>query len=177
MNNFQPGNPSVHVQINIPKASFFFDRAREFRFYGEVSPSASKLADAFDEERRRVAAAFGYKTPTYVEWFNNAYNYGGENLDEIFGKVTCEHGKRWGNSSGNLRVIREDLCYFFVPMEQLAAVVGEDVPVTKACIEILKVFTDFDYREHGIKLSDLGLEGMDRSQIIQYVNEGSITNS
>jgi len=175
-NNFQPGNSSVHAQINIPKAAFFFDRAREFRFYSEVSPCASKLADAFDEERRRVAAAFGFMTPSYVEWFNNAYGYGGENLYEIFGKVTCEHAKRWGNDAGNRRVIQEDLCYFFVPMEQFAALVGEDIPVTKACIEMLKVFTDFDYREHGIKLKDLGLEGMDRGQIVQYVTEGTLTN-
>jgi opine dehydrogenase len=39
-NNFYPGNPAVHAQINIPQAEFFFERAREFRFYGEVSMCA-----------------------------------------------------------------------------------------------------------------------------------------
>ena len=45
--NFRPGNPGVHVQITLPKAGFFLDRARVFRFYGEVSMCASKLTDEF----------------------------------------------------------------------------------------------------------------------------------
>jgi opine dehydrogenase len=57
-NNFYPGNPSVHAQITIPKAAFFFERAREFRFYAEVSQCASRLSDAFDKERMRIANAF-----------------------------------------------------------------------------------------------------------------------
>ena len=171
-NNFYPGNPSVHAQINIPKAEFFFERAREFRFYGEVSMCASKLSDAFDRERIQVAAAFGCDVPLHHVWVNKAYEYPGENLYEIYGNVTCDHVNRWGNDAGNRRVLREDLCYFFVPMEQLAKVVGIEVPVTKAMIEILTIFTDFDYRAHGITLKDLGMEGLNRDQIIDFVTHG-----
>ncbi len=171
-NNFYPGNPSVHAQINIPKAEFFFERAKEFRFYGEVSMCASKLADAFDRERVAVAAAFGSEVPMHIPWVSRAYGYEGENLYEMYGNVSCEHVKRWGNDAGNRRVLREDLCYFFVPMEQLADRVGIDVPVTKAMIEILTVFTDFDYRAHGITLKHLGMEGLNKNQIIDYVTYG-----
>ncbi len=171
-NNFYPGNPSVHAQITIPKAEFFFERAREFRFYGEVSMCASKLSDAFDRERIKVAAALGCDVPLHHAWVNHAYGYPGENLYEIYGNVTCDHVKRWGNDAGNRRVLREDLCYFFFPMEQLAEVVGVEVPVTKAMIEILGIFTDFDYRVHGITLKDLGMEHLNRDQIIRYVTAG-----
>jgi len=99
-------------------------------------------------------------------------NYPGENLYEIYGNVTCDHVNRWGNDAGNRRVLREDLCYFFVPMEQLAKVAGIEVPVTKAMIEILTIFTDFDYRAHGITLKDLGMEGLNRDQIIDFVTHG-----
>jgi len=173
-NNFYPGNPSVHAQINIPKAEFFFERAKEFRFYGEVSMCASKLADAFDEERIRVAAAFDCETPTYLTWMNKAYGYKGENLYEMCGNVTNPHAQRWGNDGGNRRVLREDLCYFFAPMEQLAEIVGIEVPVTKAIIEILQIFTDFDYRANGITLRDLGLEGLDKNQIMDFVTYGHV---
>ena len=172
-NNFYPGNPSVHAQITIPKAEFFFERAKEFRFYGEVSMCASKLSDAFDQERIRVAAAFGCDVPLHHVWVNKAYEYPGENLYEIYGNVTCDHVKRWGNDAGNRRVLREDLCYFFVPMEQLAGVVGVEVPVTKAMIEILRIFSDFDYRANGITLSDLGMEHLNRDQIIDFVTYGA----
>jgi opine dehydrogenase len=171
-NNFYPGNPSVHAQINIPKADFFFDRAREFRFYGEVSKCASKLADAFDTERRAVAAAFNCKSPSYAEWFNTSYLYVGKDLYEICGTVSCPHAQRWGNDAGNRRVLKEDLCYFFQPMEQLAKVVRVDVPITTAMIEILNVFTDYDYRANGLTLKKLGLEGLNREQIIHFVTYG-----
>lgn len=171
-NNFFPGNPSSHAQINIPKAAFFFERAREFRFYGEVSMCAAKLMDAFDQEKRRVAAAFGLDVPHHMEWFTKTYGYQGKNRYEIFGNVTNPHAQRWGNDAGNRRVLREDLCYFFVPMEQLAAVVGVEVPITRAMIEMLTIFADFDYRANGITLKDLGMEGLNKKQIIDYVTYG-----
>jgi opine dehydrogenase len=172
-NNLQPGNPAVHAQINIPKAEFFFERSREFKFYGEVSLCASKLADAFDDERRRLARAFGFETPTYQAWFNDAYLYPGKNLYEIFGNVTCEHAQRWGTDAGNRRVLQEDLCYGFVPMEQLAKIAGVEVPVTSAMIEMIRIFSDFDYRSDGLKLEKLGMAGMNREQILDYVSNGA----
>jgi hypothetical protein len=61
-------------------------------------------------------------------------------------------------------------------MEQLAQLVGMDVPVTKAIIEVLKVFTDFDYRANGITLKDLGMGGLTtKDQIINYVTYGEGT--
>lgn len=173
-NNFFPGNPSSHAQINIPKAEFFFERAKEFRFYGEVSMCASKLADAFEEEKMKVASAFNCEIPTHSDWINKTYGYKGENLYENYGDVTYPHVKRWTNDAGNRRVLREDICYFFIPMEQLAEVVGIDVPITKAMIDILQVFTDFDYRANGITLKDLGMQGMDKDQIIDYVTHGDV---
>lgn len=170
-NNFYAGNPSVHAQITLPKAAFFFEQAREFKFYSEVSLCASKLTEAFDKERIKVAAALGCNVPHALDWFRRAYQYQGDNLYEIFGKVTNEHAQRWGTDAGNRRVLQEDLCYFFVPMEQFADVLGIDVPVTKAMIEILKVFTDYDYREKGVTLKDLGMGGFTtKEEFINYVS-------
>jgi opine dehydrogenase len=175
-NNFYPGNPSIHAQITIPKAAFFFERAREFKFYSEVSLCASKLSDAFDKERMKVAAALGCNVPHGFEWVQRAYAYRGQDLYEIFGSVTCEHAKRWDNDAGNRRVLREDLCYFFVPMEQLAEVLGINIPVTTAMIEILKIFTDFDYRSDGVTLKHLGMEGFTtKDEIVNYVTYGEAT--
>ena len=56
--------------------------------------------------------------------------------------------------------------------KELAEVVGVEVPVTKAMIEILGIFTDFDYRAHGITLKDLGMEHLNRDQIIDFVTHG-----
>lgn len=167
--NFYAGNPSWHAPITIPKASFFFDRAKAFRFYGEVSPSASRLIDAFDSERQQVAAAFGCRVPTLLDWISASYGLRGQSVYEAY--QGSEHAKRWGTDVGNRRVLREDLCYFYHPMEQLADKVGVEVPVTRAMIDVLGVLTDYDYRQHGVTLADLGMSRLaTREEIRNYLN-------
>ena len=171
-NNFYPGNPSVHAQITIPQAAFFFERSREFRFYAEVSKCASRLTDAFDRERIRVAEALGCKVPHSFEYFRNAYLYEGEDFYEIFGQ--SEHAKRWGTDAGNRRVLQEDLVYFMVPMERLAARLGIEVPVTRAIIEVIQVFTETEYRSGGVTLADLGLEECSTAkEMIEFATYGT----
>ena len=171
-NNFYPGNPAVHAQIAIPKAEFFFERAREFRFYGEVSMCASRLVDASDRERIRVAEALGCSVPSAFDYFKAAYLYPGENFFEMYGP-TCEHAKRWGTDAGNRRVLQEDLGYFMVPMEQLAKLLDVEIPVTRAIIEMIQIFTETDYRRSGVTLADLGLDNYKTSkEMLQYVTCG-----
>ncbi len=170
--NFQPGNPGVHPQVTIPNAAFFFERARVFRFYAEVSECASKLADAYDAERTRVAAAFDCETISWPEYCRRVYEYEGKDLYELCADSTGPHQQSWSSIETTKRLLVEDLCYSFVPMEALAKVVGVEVPITTAMIEILAVFTGYDYRGNGLTLKDLGVQGFNREQIINFVNFG-----
>jgi hypothetical protein len=121
--------------------------------------------DAFDEEKRRVAAAFDCEFPNHTDWIKRTYGYEGENRYEIYDNVTCPHTQRWTNDAGNRRVLREHLCYFLVPMEHLAEAVGAAIPVMKAIIEILQIFADFDYRGNGLTSQALVLDGEQGSNI------------
>jgi opine dehydrogenase len=171
-NNFYPGNPSVHAQITIPQAAFFFERAREFRFYAEVSKCGSRLTDAFDRERIRVAEALGCKVPHSFEYFRKTYLYEGEDFSEIFG--WSDHAKRWGTDAGNRRVLQEDLAYFMVPMERLAARLEIEVPVTRAIIEMIQIFAETDYRSGAVTLAELGLDECRTAQeMIEFVTHGT----
>ena len=38
--------------------------------------------------------------------------------------------------------------------------------------DLLAVLTGYDYRAHGLKLSDLGLAGLTRDQIIRFAVDG-----
>lgn len=169
--NFYPGNLSIHAQIVIPKAEFFFERAREFRFYNEVSLSASKLAEAFDLERLNVVHAYECESITFLDWVRETYRFVGENLQELY--ANSENGKRWGHIQGIYRVLEEDICYSLIPMEQFADVVGVKVPITTAMIEILQVFTGVDYRSKAITLKELGFDGMNKEEIMEYITHGT----
>ncbi len=171
-NNFYPGNPAVHAQITIPKAEFFFERAREYRFYAEMSMCASRLIDASDRERIRVAEALGCSVPSAFDYFKAAYLYPGDTFYEMYGP-TCEHAKRWGTDAGNRRVLQEDLGYFMVPMERISERLGVEIPVTRAIIEMIQIFAETDYRSTGVTLAELGLEGCRTAKdMLRYVTEG-----
>lgn len=170
--NLYPGNHSVHPQITLPNVIFFFERAREFRFYAELSQTAAKLADVFDEERIKVCSYFDCDTTGFLSGTEKMYGYTGKDLYELY--LNTEHSERWGRVDGIYRVLIEDLCYFFVPMEGLAKMAGIEVPITTAMIDIFKVITGYDYRSNGITLKELGIEGLTREQIISYVSNGKL---
>jgi len=173
--NFRPGNPGVHAQITIPKAAFFFEQARVFRFYGEVSLCASKLTDAHDVERMAVAAAYDCETATWPDDCRRIYDLQGDNLYELHGSVTDRHAQKWNQVEEIQRLLVEDICYSFIPMEALARVVGLKTPVTTAMTDILAVFTGYDYRANALTLKALGLDGLGRDQIIEMAERGRLS--
>lgn len=170
--NLRPGNPGVHVQITLPKAEFFFERARVFRFYGEVSMCASKLTDAHDVDRMKVAAAYDCVTDTWPEDCHTIYELEGKNLYEQHGSPTDRHAQKWNQIGEIERLLVEDICYSFIPMEELARVAGLTTPVTTAMTDLTAVFAGYDYRAEGLTLEKLGLAGMSRGQIIEYATTG-----
>lgn len=170
--NFWPGNPGVHPQVTLPNAAFFFDRARVFRFYGEVSMSAARLTDAHDVERMRTAAAYECESITWPEYCRRVYHYKGNNLYELSITPTDPHSQKWNQVEEIERLLVEDICYSFVPMEELARVAGLEMPVTRGMTDVLAVITGYDYRAHGIKLKDMGLDGLSREQIIEFAMSG-----
>ncbi|MBN1139025.1 MAG: NAD/NADP octopine/nopaline dehydrogenase family protein [Anaerolineae bacterium] len=170
--NFWPGNPGVHPQVTLPNAVFFLERAREFHFYREVSMCASKLTDAHDRERMQVAAAYECESITWPEDCRRIYLYEGETLYDIHGSVRDPHAEKWNRIEEIERLLVEDLCYSFIPMEGLASIVGLSTPVTTATVDILAVLTGYDYRANGLTLRDLGFDGMDREEIIEFATQG-----
>jgi opine dehydrogenase len=170
--NFRPGNPGVHVQILLPKAEFFFEKARVFRFYAEVSMCASKLTDAHDADRMKVAAAYDCQTDTWPEDCHRIYELEGSNLYELHGAPTDRHAQKWNQFEEIERLLVEDICYSFLPMEALARVVGLTTPATTAMTDLTAVFSGYDYRANGLTLEQLGLAGMTRDEIIRYAETG-----
>lgn len=172
--NFRPGNPGVHVQIALPKAEFFFERSKVFRFYGEVSMCASKLTDAHDVERIKVAGAYQCETDTWPDDCATIYELEGNNLYELHGGPTDRHAEKWNQIEEVERLLVEDICYSFIPMEQLASIAGLTTPVTTAMTDLSAVLTGYDYRAEGLNLAALGLAGLTPDQIIEYANTGSV---
>jgi len=169
--NFWSSNVSGHAPINLGNISFFFDRARQFRFAAEVTPCASRLIEAFDRERIAVAAELDTVVTRELETLRTDYGCEGDTVFDAL--VSSDLAQGWTSDLANRQVLREDLCYFHIPMEAIASVLDVPVPVTTAIIDLMSVFAEYDYRAHGLSLSALGMETCrNKSDILAYVKDG-----
>ncbi len=91
---------------------------------------------------------------------------------ELHGSPTDRHAQKWNQFEEIERLLVEDICYSFIPMEELARVVGLTTPVTTAMTDLTGVFTGYDYRANGLTLEKLGLAGMDRDAIVRFAETG-----
>ncbi len=71
------------------------------------------------------------------------------------------------------RYIAEDTAYGFVPMSQLGEKLGVAMPLMNALIDIASVMNQEDYRKTGRTLETMGLDRLNKEQIINLVEKGS----
>jgi len=166
--NFAAGNPSVHATLMIPIAGIPLDRYMGCKLYGEATASGARLAEAFDQERMKVAAALGCEVETAFEWQKITYGYTGKDIAEAFRK--SPHADRYIPRERLIAVVSEDLEYFYVPLVQLGDSLGVPTPVAKAIIEVMGVMLESNYWEKGVTLEQLGLAGLTADQIVRYVD-------
>jgi opine dehydrogenase len=168
--NFAPGNTPVHATFAIPIASYYFDRNRGGKFYGEATTCGARLVYAFDKERLKIAQELGCQVGTEGEWFEKTYGYKGKDLAEALRK--SDHAEEWTSAAFMESVIREDILYFYVPLVEFAKLLGIPTPTTKSIVEVMGIMLGINYWEKGVTLKDLGLAGMNKERIIRYVTTG-----
>ena len=100
-----------------------------------------------------------------------AYHYQGKDVFELQAVSGTLHQQKWNQIEELERLLVEDLCYSIVPMEELAQVAGLTTPVITAMVDILKVITGYDYRANGLHLTELGLSGLSREDIMRFAED------
>lgn len=167
------GNPCVHVQFSLPILGYMFDRYKACKFYGETTLMGSRLSEAFDRERGKIAEKFGIdKVETSVEMADRSYGYKGKTVGEAFGK--SPHADRYSTRAAMTRVLNEDICYSFIPLVKLGKLLGVPTPVTESMVELTGAMLDEDYWEKGLTLEDMGLANLNKEEILSYINKGVI---
>ncbi len=72
------------------------------------------------------------------------------------------------------RYITEDLPYGLVPISELGDLVGASTPSIDSVIDIGSVIAETDFRKTGRTLDKLGIAGMSKTELLQYVSEGKL---
>lgn len=152
------------------------DQGGDYSFFHHgMTPSVARLTEAIDAERLAVVRALGYRPETTLEQLTRFYGdqgFGGATYYEAV-HTTPVHGAARAPSSIDHRYFTEDLPYGLVPLVELGAALGIDLPVTRGLIDVVGALSGRDFRAEGRRLADLGLEGMDAAAMRRFVRTGT----
>jgi opine dehydrogenase len=145
-------------------------------YYDGITPSVGTLIDRLDDERRAIAAAYGCKVDKLSEHFfqmgyTDARGRAGGTAYDVFHN---SEPNRWikAPSSIDHRFFNEDIPYGLVAFSELARLAGVATPITDAVITLASAITGRAYRETGLNLEKMGIEGLSASAVRRLVEAG-----
>lgn len=185
---FSNVNPVIHVPGTVLGASVMENFGRiygghdryQYSIYSHAfCPSLSEVQVAFYEEETALAEAIGVDLAHYPreDFFSRASILGPEYMGE---GCIIPFDEQWatGFTTGPFtiqnRYITEDVpvgCHVY---HELGKKFGIATPVIDSMITIASVMTGQDFYGTGVKLEDLGIGHLDKEELLQYLNEGTI---
>ena len=176
-------NPVVHVpgsilnvgamEVSEMEGTLGIPKGQYSMYKHGISPAVSRVQFAFYQEERKLADAMGIEMIEYRE-------------DQFFWKGSVMGVEYWvpfadvfippvvGPDSVEHRYFTEDIPVGMVVRYNLAKKFGVEVPIIESLIRIGSVTCKHDFLKEGVSLKELGMEDLDRDQIIKYVREGTI---
>ena len=165
-------NPIIHVPGCILNAGRIEYAKGEFYFYTEgFTPCVARTTEAIDKERIALLDSFGYASDIV------AHGVGGSVVTDDIGEAIASDpnfAKIKGPADTKNRYYAEDIPYGLAPWAKLARAMGVSVPVIDSMITIGSALLGYDCWEKGHSLRDLGIEGLTREALLEYLDTGSL---
>ena len=163
-------NPIIHVPGCILNAGRIEYAKGEFYFYTEgFTPCVARTTEAIDKERIALLDSFGYASDIV------AHGVGGSIITDDIGEAIASDpnfAKIKGPADTNSRYYAEDIPYGLAPWAKLARAMNVDVPVIGSMITIGSALLGYDCWTKGHSLQDLGIEGMTKEELKEYLETG-----
>ncbi|MCZ6789790.1 MAG: NAD/NADP octopine/nopaline dehydrogenase family protein, partial [Chloroflexi bacterium] len=168
-------NPVVHPAGVLMNAGRIEYSRGEFYFYEEgVSPSVADVIMRVDAERRDIGRALGYDLLPANEAFHKAgFRPKGDLWAAINGSLMLTRLRAPGNLRN--RWLTEDIPYGLATWSLLGAQLGVDTPLMRAFVDIGSIVMGVDGWTAGRGLEDLGIAGMGREQLKEFLASGTLT--
>jgi len=145
-------------------------------YYDGITPSVGALIDRLDDERAAVARAFGCTIDRLPEhFFQMGYtDDNGRAGGTAYSTFHNSEPNRWikAPSSIDHRFFNEDIPFGLVPFSELARVAGVPTPVIDAVILLASAITGKPYRDVGLNVARMGIEGLDAGGVRKLVERG-----
>ena len=157
-------NLVIHVAGTLLNTTAIEKMGQDFALYTNgLTPSLLRCADAVEKERNQVLRELDYSAyASTVSKMHQMMDYG--HYDELNYFRSLK-----GPASLEERYISEDASCSMALLVSLAEEYGIEVPVCKALITIANTVNGFNYYEHGRTLKNMGMSGMSRENLNQYL--------
>ena len=148
------------------------EAGEEFDFYQGMTPLVVGFLEVIDEERLRVARAYGVEVESAADWLVRAYEgIQGNTLYERIQSNDAYQGIK-APKTLDMRYLTEDVPCSLVPIVALGEAAGVKMPASQGVVNIACGLLRRDFWREGRTLARLGLEGMSVEKIQRYVAVG-----
>ncbi|TFH04770.1 MAG: NADP transhydrogenase subunit alpha [Candidatus Thorarchaeota archaeon] len=142
-------------------------------YHDAISKSVGRLIERMDAERISVSREFVSQSVSLLEWLRSTYDAKGTTLCECIRSIDA-YDDIGSPSSLNHRYVLEDVPTGLVPISYLGRLAGVETPAIDAVINMACQLYDYNFWSSGRNLGSLGLEGLNPSEVQEYVRTGII---
>lgn len=145
------------------------ERNEVFWFYRDMTEQVAEFIEKFDTERLAVGKAYGIDLLSVKEWIKFAYkDTVGETLCERMRNNPAYHDIK-SPSTIFTRQLTEDIPTGVLPIMELGKAAGVETPLLESMIHICEALLGQDLHTNGRNLKNLGLAGMNKQEILDYI--------
>ncbi|MFP4482563.1 MAG: NAD/NADP octopine/nopaline dehydrogenase family protein [Thermovirgaceae bacterium] len=165
-------NCMVHVPASVLNTGWIESTGGKFDFYWEgISRSVAKVIEEMDRERVAIGEGVGVDLCTLEKFFEIFYDLRAGSLHELL--TTSEiHGRSSAPPDLGHRYVQEDTPFGLVPLASFGRHLGVPTPNIDAVIRLASTMTGRNYFKEGISVQKMGLAGMDRRAIAEFLQQG-----
>ncbi|MGY5872617.1 MAG: NAD/NADP octopine/nopaline dehydrogenase family protein [Candidatus Thorarchaeota archaeon] len=142
-------------------------------YHDAISETVGRLVERMDAERISVSREFVSQPESLLEWLKSTYDAEGTTLRECIRSIDA-YDHVGSPLSLNHRYVLEDVPTGLVPISYLGRLAGVETPAIDAVINMACQLYEYDFWTNGRNLGSLGLEGLNPSEIREYVRTGDM---
>ncbi len=173
-------DPVQHLGPTLLNTQALERSAREkdarLQFYqDQLTPTVAYLVmEQIDREKVAVGRAFGLKEIwTNLQWQKESYHVEGKDLLEVLRNNRYYDGFHVGKHLMGYNQISDGMANGTIPFSCFGRFLGVPTPMLDAMTNLACAMTGIDYWAHGRTLERMGLGGMSKEQMLDYVNHQS----
>lgn len=149
------------------------ERNEVFWFYRDMTEQVASFIEKFDAERLAVGKAYGIDLLSVKDWIKFAYkDTVGDTLCERMRNNPAYHDIK-SPSTIFTRQLTEDIPTGVLPIMELGRAAGVKTPLLQSMVYLCEALLGQDLHTKGRSLYNLGLDGKNKQEIIDYLTHGA----